>query len=108
MKGRYSTAVLIECSINGTLVVQCSGKLIWNCFVFTSFSLSLSHDLVRMMEGRNVPDCTSCKLVGATGCFAGAAYAMYERAKIPAGNKNRVWLAVISVGGYSDLPMREN
>ena len=77
-----------------------SRKIDLELFSFYIFlSLSLSHDLVRMMEGRNVPDCTSCKLVGATGCFAGAAYAMYERAKIPAGNKNRVWLAVISVGG---------
>ena len=66
-----------------------------------------SHPLLALyirMEGRSAPDCTACKLVGAGGCFAGAAYAMYERAKIPVANKNRIWLSIISVGG----PRRHN
>jgi hypothetical protein len=50
------------------------------------------------MENPNIPDCTSCKLVGAGGCFAGAAYALYERSRLPPGGKNRVWLSVIGVG----------
>ena len=50
------------------------------------------------MENPNIPDCTSCKLVGAGGCFAGAAYALYERSRIPYTNKNRFWLSVVGVG----------
>ncbi len=45
-----------------------------------------------------MPDCTSCKLIGAGGCFAGAVYALYERSKLPLTNKNRRWLTVIGVG----------
>ena len=50
------------------------------------------------MENPNIPDCTSCKLVGAGGCFAGAAYALYERSRIAHTNKNRFWLTVVGVG----------
>ena len=96
---------MVECSINGTLHSRQIDLrfLELSCYLHLSsffFLCSSPTGPALTMEGRNVPDCTSCKLVGATGCFAGAAYAMYERAKIPAGNKNRVWLAVISVGGY--------
>ena len=49
-------------------------------------------------EVRNIPDCTSCKAVGAGGCFAGAVYALYERSKLPVGNRNRHLLAVIGLG----------
>jgi len=48
--------------------------------------------------GERIPDCTSCKLIGAGGCFAGAVYAVYERSKLPSTNKNRHWLTVIGVG----------
>ena len=60
------------------------------------------------MEGGNVPDCTSCKLVGAGGCFAGAAYAMFERSKIPSSSKNRVWLSVIGVGMSHSMATVQN
>ena len=63
------------------------------------FHPTLALYIIRM-EDRSAPDCTACKLVGAGGCFAGAAYAMYERAKIPVAGKNRIWLSIISVGGH--------
>ena len=46
----------------------------------------------------SVPDCTSCKWIGAGGCFAGAAYAIHQRSQMPATNRNRQWLALIGVG----------
>jgi len=46
------------------------------------------------------PDCQSCKLVGAGGCFAGAVYAFYQRNTLPAANRNRQWLAIIGTGMY--------
>lgn len=52
------------------------------------------------MVDHNTPDCTSCRLVGAGGCFAGAVYAMYERSKLPSNSKNRIWLSVIGVGTF--------
>ena len=52
--------------------------------------------------GERIPDCTSCKLIGAGGCFAGAVYAVYERSKLPSTNKNRHWLTVIGVGRSRD------
>ena len=60
------------------------------------------------MENPNIPDCTSCKLVGAGGCFAGAAYALYERSRIPPGGKNRVWLSIIGVGKSYKLTASDN
>lgn len=48
----------------------------------------------------SVPDCTSCKWIGAGGCFAGAAYAMFQRSQMPATNRNRQWLALLGVGEY--------
>ena len=53
--------------------------------------------------GEHVPDCTSCRLVGAGGCFAGALYAVYERSKLPATNRNRHWLTAIGVGRCTSL-----
>ena len=62
------------------------------------------------MSGQNKPeefsteiqtskhDCTSCKLVGAGGCFAGAVYAFYSRSQLPVSNSNRRWLAIIGLG----------
>lgn len=59
------------------------------------------------MDNPNIPDCTSCKLVGAGGCFAGAVYALYERSKIPTGGKNRAWLTVIGVGEYLNIIIQQ-
>ena len=59
-------------------------------FLLSSFEPSMS-------------DCTSCKMVGAGGCFAGAAYALYERSRIPQNSKNRLWLSVVGVGKYQIL-----
>ena len=51
-----------------------------------------------MGESQAVGDCTSCRYIGAGGCFAGAAYAMFERSKLPVvPNRNRHWLAAISI-----------
>ena len=50
------------------------------------------------LDNGGVPDCTSCKWIGAGGCFAGAAYAVFQRSKMPATNSNRQWLALIGVG----------
>ena len=49
------------------------------------------------MENSTRPDCTSCRMVGAGGCFAGAAYALYERSKIPPNGRNRLWLSIVGV-----------
>ena len=43
-------------------------------------------------------DCPACKLIGAGGCFAGAWYALFERARLPANNRNRHWLGAIAIG----------
>lgn len=43
-------------------------------------------------------DCAACKLIGAGGCFAGAWYALFERARLPPNNRNRRWLGAIAVG----------
>ena len=51
-------------------------------------------------QGRNVPDCTSCKVIGAGGCFAGGAYALYLRSKFPNTSTNRRWLAVLGIGRW--------
>lgn len=45
-------------------------------------------------------DCPACKLIGAGGCFAGAWYAMFERARLPSTNRNRHFLGAIAVGEY--------
>ncbi len=48
----------------------------------------------------STPDCASCKVIGAGGCFAGAMYAFYQRAHLPstASNRNRQWLAMVGAG----------
>lgn len=61
----------------------------------------LNFSPVEEMVDHNTPDCTSCRLVGAGGCFAGAVYAMYERSKLPSNSKNRIWLSVIGVGTFT-------
>ena len=43
-------------------------------------------------------DCPACKLIGAGGCFAGAWYALFERARLPVNNRNRHWLGAIAIG----------
>lgn len=43
-------------------------------------------------------DCFACKMTGAVGCFGGATYAMYQRAKMSPGNRNRHWLLALSIG----------
>ena len=43
-------------------------------------------------------DCSACRLIGAGGCFAGAWYALFERARLPANNRNRRWLGAIAIG----------
>ena len=50
-------------------------------------------------------DCFACKLVGAGGCFAGAWYALFQRARMPATNRNRHWLGAIAVGEFIRLVM---
>ena len=52
-------------------------------------------------SGKNVPDCTACRVVGAGGCFAGAIYAFHQRSQLPTTNRNRHWLAVIGLGQFS-------
>lgn len=72
----------------------------------TVFSLCFHRSVIwSIMErgGEHVPDCTSCRLVGAGGCFAGALYAVYERSKLPATNRNRHWLTAIGVGRCTSL-----
>lgn len=49
-------------------------------------------------KSRRKADCFACKLVGAGGCFAGAWYALFERARMPASNRNRHWLGAIAMG----------
>lgn len=49
-------------------------------------------------------DCFACKVIGAGGCFAGALYALYQRAQMPATNRNRHFLAALSVGQHSTSP----
>ena len=44
-------------------------------------------------------DCFACKMTGALGCFAGATYALYQRAKLTPGHKNRHWLTALGIGG---------
>ena len=53
-------------------------------------------------EGRKT-DCPACKLIGAGGCFAGAWYAMFERARLPSTNRNRHFLGAIAVGEYEPV-----
>jgi hypothetical protein len=43
-------------------------------------------------------DCFACKMTGAVGCFAGALFALHQRAQLPVGNKNRHWLMAIGTG----------
>lgn len=50
------------------------------------------------VKGGNVGDCTSCKIIGTGGCFAGAMYALHERSKLPVSNRNRHWLGLIGIG----------
>lgn len=52
------------------------------------------------LNGRRA-DCAACRLVGAGGCFAGAWYALFQRARLPANNRNRHWLGAIAVGEYN-------
>lgn len=52
----------------------------------------------REAESQRKADCFACKLVGAGGCFAGAWYALFERARMPVSNRNRHWLGAIAVG----------
>lgn len=52
--------------------------------------------------GAGVPDCFSCKAIGAGGCFGGALYVLYERSKMSLTNKNRHWLLALSLGNDDD------
>ena len=41
-------------------------------------------------------DCFSCKVVGASACFGGSVYALYERTKIKS-KYGRHWLLALSI-----------
>ena len=56
-------------------------------------------DKARLQEN-HVLDCTSCKVVGAGGCFAGALYAFHTRSTLASSNRNRHWLALVGAGGW--------
>lgn len=60
-------------------------------------SLPSSND-VPQSQSVSSRDCFACKVTGAVGCFGGATYAMYHRAKMSPGNRNRHWLLAISIG----------
>lgn len=75
---------------------RCSSLFLHPCRGSSSVS-----QLAGLMGRDGVSDCTSCKVIGAGGCFAGALYALHERSKVPITNKNRRWLTVIGIGKHS-------
>ena len=71
------------------------------CVQFQPRPLTPRRDGMSTEESNPPPqaDCFACKMTGALGCFAGATYALYQRAQLPPGKKNRHWLTALGIGG---------
>lgn len=79
--------------------MYCTRRYITISVVSTPFTTHTNMDADRRLSPSR--DCFSCKIIGAGGCFAGALYAIYLRAQMPATRTSRHWLVALSVGQSS-------